>query len=256
MEWDAVFQEVAALVSVYPDALHACAIRHEGGQITAVVSGGQLCVKAGAESANDRVGGGTSAPLKDDGVLIDVAALEECLNAAVGRVAAADADAEDADDSETSWLSDWVESLGPGISLLCMVSPEECTGDGIPVHVLEASQHENSTPIELPHVRYLPPLRVTVHCTAEYPDMEPALEVYAPWLEKEAVEQVVLAMRAAATEQGEGSPVMLTWLECAKKESAQSLETVTVRPGCGSSVVRSLPECPPMLVRLSPGCVH
>lgn len=243
MEWDAVFQEVAALVSVHLDALHECAIRHTGGRTTNVVSGGRICV---SESA-----AGTSADgeVRKDGAPMDIAVLEECLNAAVDETAPADIDL---DRLHNSWIPDWVGSqLGVGVSVLCMVSPEVCPGGGVPVHTVDPTQDEIAA--ELPRVRYLPPVRVAVHCPADYPATEPALEVYAPWLQKEAVEQLVHEMREAAAEQGEGSPVMLTWLECAKNESARcATDGVVVRPGCGSTIVRSLPGCTPVLVRFSP----
>lgn len=232
-----MFEEVAALVSVHPDALHECVIRHEGGHVSAVVSGGRLCAS------------GSDGEVKEDrGALIDVAALEECLGATVGGVAPADAHA-----SETSWVPDWVSELGVGISVLCMISPEEATVEGLPVLAVHSPPDEHSEPNDLLHVlvQYLPPIKVAVHCTTAYPDQEPALEVYAPWLEKEAIEHVVLTMKAAAADQGEGLPVLLTWLECVKTETAQSLTAVTIRPGCGSSMVRSLPGSHPTFVRFS-----
>lgn len=248
MEWDAVFQEVAAVVSVYPDALHECAVRHVGGRTTAVVSGGRICGAAASENG----GASAESEVQEDGAPIDVTALEERLSAAVGETEPADMDV---DQCETSWVPDWVGSqLGAGISLLCIVSPEECPGAGISVHVFD---HANDEPAaQLPRVQHLPPLRVAVHCTEEYPATEPALEVYASWLQKEAVEQVVHAMRAAAADLGEGSPVLLTWLECARLESARcAADGVAVRPGCGSTVVRSLAGVPAVLVRFSPPMV-
>jgi hypothetical protein len=206
----------------------------------AVVSGGKVCEDVSAS--------GTSG-VKEGCHCADVAALEACLKGAVERKGFINSD-----DSKTSWVADWVKSkLGPGISLLCMVSPktEASNGNGFPVCVAIKSQGEQDEPSNLPHVQYLPPVRVALHCTACYAHQTPALEVYAPWLESHDLERMVQAMLESAIEQGIGSPVMLTWLDCAKEEATGSLETVTVRPGSGASAVRCLPGCPPIVVRLA-----
>lgn len=246
MAWDSVFDEVAALVSVHPNALHSCVIRHESGNSSAVVRGGHLCQR---DNTNPADSGDTAIEGKGPGSTpIDVTALEECLNAAV-----VSSECQDVDKAAKGMVPDWVLSeLGSGISVECMISPEANNLEGYPVLGAFEVEVEPHVLEDAPRVLYLPPVRVSVHCSATYPDHEPALEVYAPWLEMETVERLFHAMRTAAAELGEGAPVMLTWLECVQHEVTQYLQALIVRPGCGSYMIRSLPGCSPIAVCFHP----